>query len=53
MISQTTHGCDLQGQGAEPRRLELLRNYLRSVMGMARLVLDEVLAIRFENEEPD
>lgn len=53
MISQTTHDCDLQGQGADARRLELLRNYLRSVMGVARLVLDEVLAVRFENDEPD
>ena len=52
MISQTMHGCDLQGQGADSRRLELLRNYLRSVMGIARLVLDEVLSVRFENEEP-
>ena len=53
MISQTILDCDLQGQGADQRRLELLRNYLRSVLGIARLVLDEVLATRCGEEEPD
>ena len=53
MISHTTLDRDLQDQGATPRRLEPLHNYLRSVLGIARLVLDEVLSTRFEEEEPD
>lgn len=53
MTSQISTDCDLQGQGADSRRLEPVRNYLRSVMSVARLVLDEVLAVRFEQEDPD
>jgi hypothetical protein len=51
--SHSSDACALHHQGADPRRLELARNYLRSVLGMARLVLDEVLAVRFEQEDPD
>jgi hypothetical protein len=40
-------------QGANFRRLDLLREYVRSALCMARLVIDEVLAPRFEDEEPD
>lgn len=40
-------------QGADLRRLDLLREYIRSALHMARLVLDEVLAARFSDEEPD
>jgi len=50
---QTSIDCVLQEQGADSRRLEPVRNYLRSVLSIARLVLDEVLAVRFEQEEPD
>ena len=53
MTSLTSSDCVLQGQGADQRRPDLVRHYLRSVMSIARLVLDEVLAVRFENEEPD
>ena len=53
MISQTTLDSDLPVQGATPRRLEPLHNYLRSALGIARLVLDEILAPRFEDEDPD
>jgi len=42
-----------QNQGADPRRLDLLREYVRSSLHMARLVVDEVLAARFSDEEPD
>ncbi|HEX7294985.1 MAG TPA: hypothetical protein VF251_04475 [Pyrinomonadaceae bacterium] len=42
-----------QNQGADPRRLDLLRQYVRSALHMSRLVLDEVLATRFSDEEPD
>jgi len=42
-----------QNQGADLRRLDLLREYVRSALHMARLVLDEVLAARFSDEEPD
>ena len=42
-----------QNQGADPRRLDLLREYVRSALHMSRLVLDEVLATRFSDEEPD
>src|SRR6476659_4197659 len=42
-----------QNQGADPRRLDLLRECVRSALQMARLVLDEVLAARFSDEEPD
>ena len=45
--------CVLQEQGADMRRLEPVRNYLRSVLSIARLVLNEILAVRFENEDPD
>jgi len=40
-------------QGANSRRLDLLREHVRSALRMARLVLDEVLAVRFGDEEPD
>ncbi|HSE33299.1 MAG TPA: hypothetical protein VLA93_17135 [Pyrinomonadaceae bacterium] len=40
-------------QGADLRRLDALREYVRSALHMARLVLDEVLATRFGDEEPD
>jgi hypothetical protein len=40
-------------QGVTSRRLDLLREYVRSALRMARLVLDEVLAARFSDEEPD
>ena len=53
MTPHTSVDCVLQDQGADTRRLELVRNYLRSVLSIARLVLDEILAVRFENEEPD
>jgi hypothetical protein len=42
-----------QNQGADPWRLDLLREYVRSALHMSRLVLDEVLATRFSDEEPD
>jgi hypothetical protein len=42
-----------RNQGADLRRLDLLREYVRSALHMARLVLDEVLAARFSDEEPD
>ena len=42
-----------QDQGATSRRLDLLREYVRSALRMARLVLDEVLAARFGDEEPE
>src|ERR1044072_6954897 len=40
-------------QGAHSQRLDLLREYVRSALRMARLVLDEVLASRFGDEQPD
>jgi hypothetical protein len=42
-----------RNQGATSRRLDLLREYVRSALCMARLLMDEVLAARFEDEEPD
>ena len=51
-----TSGPDMtrkQNQGADPRRLDLLRECVRSALHMSRLVLDEVLATRFSDEEPD
>ena len=51
MTPSTSLDCVVQDQGAEPRRLELVREYIRSVMTMARLVLDEVLDPRFEDED--
>lgn len=47
--------CDMtieRNQGADLRRLDDLRNYVRSALHMARLVVDEVLAVRFSDEEP-
>jgi len=40
-------------QGANSQRLDLLREYVRSALHMGRLVIDEVLAARFGEEEPD
>jgi len=42
-----------RNQGADSRRLDVLREYVRSALHMARLVLDEVLAAHFSEEEPD
>jgi hypothetical protein len=42
-----------RNQGASLRRLDLLREYVHSALHMARLVLDEVLAARFSDEDPD
>jgi uncharacterized protein DUF6895 len=42
-----------QNQGANSQRLDLLREYVRSALHMARLMLDEVLDSRFADEEPD
>lgn len=40
-------------QGANFRRLDLLSEYLRMALRMARLVLDEVLDARFSDEVPN
>src|SRR5689334_12515393 len=40
-------------QGANSQRLDLLRDFVRSALHMARLMIHEVLAARFEDEEPD
>jgi len=40
-------------QGASPKRLDLLRGYIRSSLRMARILLDEVLNARFSQEEPE
>jgi hypothetical protein len=53
LISAATNDSDSKGQGVDQRRLELLRGYVRSAIRMARLLLDEVLDVRFENEEPE
>src|ERR1044072_7141342 len=48
--------CDTtteRNQGANLRRLDVLREYFRSALHMARLVVNEVLAARFSDEEPD
>jgi hypothetical protein len=39
--------------GRDSLRLDLLRDHLRSVLHMARLLLDEVLDARFGNEDPE
>lgn len=51
-----SHACQMateQVQGVSSRRLELLHENVRSALRMARLVLDEVLAPRFADEDPD
>ena len=53
MISAATNDSNPIGQGVDQRRLELLRGYVRSAIRMARLLLDEVLDVRFENEAPE
>lgn len=45
--------CREENQGAETRRLDLLRDYLRSSLQVARILLDEVLDNRFSQEDPD
>lgn len=42
-----------EGQGADAGRLDRVRDHLRSALYMGRLMLDEVLAARFGDEEPD
>ena len=48
--SMERHGED---QGADSKRLDLLRDYVRSSLRIARLVLDEVLDARFSHDEPE
>jgi len=48
--SMERHGED---QGADSKRLDLLRDYVRSSLRIARLVLDEVLDSRFGQDEPE
>jgi len=45
------HG--VKDQGDTIQHLDLLRDYIRSALNMARLLLDEVLDIRFSQEKPD
>jgi hypothetical protein len=42
-----------EDQGAKTRRLDLLRDHIRSALRMARMLLDEVLDARFGHEEPE
>lgn len=42
-----------EDQGASSLRLDLLRDYIRSSLRMARVLLDEVLDVRFSHEEPE
>ncbi len=42
-----------EDQGAAPQRLDLLRDYVRSSLRIARLLLDEVLDARFSHDEPE
>lgn len=53
MTMPACHVTTERDQGANSRRLDLLREHVRSALQMARLVLDEVIAARFGNEEPD
>jgi len=48
--SMERHGED---QGADSKRLDLLRDHVRSSLRIARLVLDEVLDSRFSEDEPE
>jgi hypothetical protein len=42
-----------EGQGADTRRLDYLSAYVRSALEMGRLMLDEVLAAHFGDDDPD
>lgn len=53
MISLLANEHYAEAQGANTQRLELLRDYVRSALRMARMLLDEVLDVRFSHEEPD
>jgi hypothetical protein len=53
VLSSPLHAYAAEDQGAKPRRLDLLRDYVRSALHMGRLMLDEVLDVRFSHEEPD
>ena len=53
MITRAPCDATAKDRGAEPRRLDLLGDYVRSALRMGRLLLDEVLDVRFEHEQPD
>jgi len=47
------HEGHAKTKGADTRRLDLLRDHVRSALGMARVLLDEVLDPRFGQQEPE
>src|SRR5215510_5887166 len=53
MISCLPYEQRADDRGADPRRLDRLRDHIRSALRMARMLLEEVLDGRFGHDDPD